>query len=48
MVIVSMADISDFIREVGFSISDSCTVRKRGKKKFERKIWVCEKVARPI
>lgn len=43
MVIVSIADISDFINDAGFRVSDSCSVKKRGKKKFARRIWICEK-----
>ena len=44
MVIVSTSDITDFITKVGFSISDHCSVSKRGKRKFARRIWVCERV----
>lgn len=44
MVIVSTADITDPIKEVGFNIMDTCSIRKKGKGKFTRKIWVCEKV----
>ena len=42
-VIVSIADISDLIASVGFRVSDNCIVSKSGKRKFTRKIWVCEK-----
>lgn len=45
MVIVSTSDISNFINEAGFTISDACEVSKIGKAKFIRKIWVCEKNA---
>lgn len=48
MVIVSIADISDFISDAGFNVSDSCKVKKRGKKKFARRIWVCERVVRSL
>jgi len=43
LVIVSTSDITNLISNTGFSISDYCSVRKRGKTNFARKIWVCEK-----
>ena len=43
LVIVSASEITDVINDVGFSISDYCSVSKRGKTNFARKIWVCEK-----
>lgn len=43
LVIVSTSDITNLIHNTGFSISDSCIVRKRGKTSFARRIWVCEK-----
>ncbi len=43
LVIVSTSDITNLISEAGFGISDYCSVSKRGKRKFARKIWVCEK-----
>ena len=43
LVIVSISDIRDLISNIGFSISDYCSVSKRGKVNFARKIWVCEK-----
>ena len=43
IVIVSIADIEDTIKNIGLKITDYCTVEKRGKSKFTRKIWVCEK-----
>lgn len=43
LVIVSTSDITDFINNAGFKISDSCEVSKRGKAVFTRKIWLCEK-----
>ncbi len=45
LVIVSTSDISKLITNAGFSISDYCSVSKNGKRKFSRKIWVCEKDA---
>ncbi|MFT5723209.1 MAG: tRNA (guanine10-N2)-dimethyltransferase [Bacteroidia bacterium] len=45
MIIVSTTDISNPISKAGFSISDTCSVSKRGKTKFARKVWVCEKVS---
>lgn len=43
LVIVSVADISNLIKDIGFSISDYCSISKSGKRTFSRKIWVCEK-----
>lgn len=43
LVIVSTSDISEVIQAAGFGITDYCSVSKRGKKTFSRKIWVCEK-----
>ncbi len=43
MVIVSISDISNLISRVGFKIVDHCTIRKKGKTAFARKIWVCQK-----
>ena len=43
IVIISIADITNLISNTGFKISDYCTVSKSGKRKFTRKIWVCEK-----
>ncbi len=44
MVIVSSSDIKPLIDQSGLSISDFCTVEKKGKK-FSRNIWVCEKIS---
>lgn len=44
LVIVSTSDISPLISHAGLRISDYCSVNKRGKAHFNRKIWVCEKV----
>ena len=43
LIIVSTSDITDIIKNIGFTISDYCKVRKYGKTKFSRKVWVCEK-----
>jgi tRNA G10 N-methylase Trm11 len=43
IVIVSISDIEPVIEKLGLKITDSCTVEKRGKSKFTRNIWVCEK-----
>jgi len=43
IVIVSISDIGTIIKKSGLKIHDFCTVQKRGKSKFTRKIWVCEK-----
>ncbi len=42
LVIVSTADITNLISKTGFVIVDYCSVSKRGKTNFARKIWVCE------
>lgn len=42
LVIVSTSDIKSLIRNTGFKISDYCSVSKRGKSNFSRKIWVCD------
>ncbi|MBI9066635.1 MAG: methyltransferase [Salinivirgaceae bacterium] len=42
-VIVSSSDITNIITNTGFRILDYCSVSKRGKINFARKIWVCEK-----
>ncbi|NQU54766.1 MAG: methyltransferase [Bacteroidetes bacterium] len=43
IVIVSIADIETLIKKSGLKISDFCSVGKKGKAKFTRNIWVCEK-----
>ncbi len=43
LVIVSTTDITSLINNAGFRIADYCIVSKMGKRKFTRKIWVCEK-----
>lgn len=43
LVIVSTSDITELIHNTGFTVSDYCSVSKSGKRKFARKIWVCEK-----
>jgi len=43
LIIVSTSDITDFIIGTGYRIADHCSVSKRGKANFARKIWVCEK-----
>jgi tRNA G10 N-methylase Trm11 len=43
IVIVAVSDIETLIEKSGLKISDFCTVEKRGKSNFTRKIWVCEK-----
>ncbi len=42
IVIVSTSDIEKLIIQSGLSVSDFCSVEKKGKK-FSRNIWVCEK-----
>ncbi len=44
IVIVSTVAIEDSIRSAGLRVVDYCTVPKRGKAKFTRRIWVCESV----
>jgi len=43
IVIVSISDITDLIKESGLKITSFCAVEKRGNKKFTRSILVCEK-----
>ena len=43
LVIVSTSDITNVINNIGFRIEDYCSVSKRGKTNFARKIWVCER-----
>lgn len=43
LVIVSITDITAIIEESGLYVADYCTVEKRGKTKFTRNIWVCER-----
>lgn len=43
LVIVSVADIKTIISNSGLKIKDSCCVEKRGKSKFSRIIWICER-----
>ncbi|MDG2454272.1 MAG: methyltransferase [Bacteroidia bacterium] len=42
LIIVSIADIESVIVAAGLQVIDYCTVVKRGKSFFTRKIWVCE------
>ena len=44
IIIVSISDIESIINKYGLKVTDSCNVDKRGKSKFTRKIWVCERV----
>lgn len=43
LVIVSTTDITDLIRQIGFNLLDNCSVTKKGKTNFSRRIWFCEK-----
>jgi tRNA G10 N-methylase Trm11 len=43
IIIVSTSDIESFIATSGLIVSDFCTIVKRGKSQFTRKIWVCDK-----
>lgn len=43
IVVVSIADIESIIEKSGLTVADFCTVEKKGKSKFVRKIWICEK-----
>ena len=43
LVIVSISDIANLISKAGLRISDYCSVSKKRKANFARKIWVCEK-----
>lgn len=42
VVIVSTSDITNLISRAGLKTLDYCSVKKIGKAKFTRKIWVCE------
>ncbi len=41
LVIVSISDIATMISESGLQVVDFCTVEKKGKSTFIRKIWIC-------
>jgi tRNA G10 N-methylase Trm11 len=43
VIIVSIEDVRSVIKHAGLTILDQCTVEKRGKSKFTRNIWVCER-----
>lgn len=42
MVIVSTSDITALLEKAGLGLIDTCRIKKRGKKSFERIVWVCE------
>ncbi len=44
LVIVSIVDISEILKDIGLQLLDACSVGKRGKTVFERQVWVCEGV----
>ena len=44
VVIVSNLDMESIIKKSGLKVSESCTVAKKGKSKFLRRIWICEKL----
>jgi len=46
ILIVSIEDIEPIIKKAGLKVSDFCSVEKRGKMKFTRNIWLCEKEMR--
>ena len=46
VIIVSVSDMASIISGAGLNIIDYCTVGKRGKSNFERRIWVCENLKR--
>ena len=43
LIIVSTSDISSLLQKAGLELIDTCRIKKCGKKKFERIVWVCEK-----
>lgn len=47
IVIVSMEDIAPILTKAGLLVTDTCTVLKKGKSTFTRKVWVCEKEKDP-
>ena len=48
MAIVSTADIAVAIDEAGFKVVDHCSVKKKGKRNFFRRVWVCEKMPKSL
>ncbi len=45
VVIVSISDIEAVIQKSGLTVTDYCSIVKKGKSTFTRKIWICEKVS---
>jgi len=43
LVIISTSDISAIINATGYTVIDYCSMSKKGKTTFARKIWVCER-----
>ncbi len=43
IIVVSIADIEEILYSSGLKILDYCTVEKKGKSTFSRKLWVCER-----
>jgi len=43
IVIVSVSDIITQITTTGLKVMDYCSVPKKGKSKFARRVWVCER-----
>ncbi len=43
LIIVSTANISEFIHQANFEVLDSCHVTKKGRSNFARKVWICKK-----
>lgn len=41
ILIVSVADITDMIRNAGLRVENRCVVAKKGKSSFARTVWVC-------
>ena len=46
VVIVSISDIKAEIQKSGLKVTDYCSIVKKGKSTFTRKIWICEKESR--
>ncbi|MEX1187684.1 MAG: hypothetical protein WED33_00390 [Bacteroidia bacterium] len=42
IIIVSTSDITNLISNLGLKLSHYCSIGKKGKRNFARKIWVCE------
>nr|WP_321450083.1 methyltransferase domain-containing protein [uncultured Carboxylicivirga sp.] len=44
LVIVSIVDLTDLLTTAGLVVVDKCDIKKSGKAKFTRNVWVCDKM----